>query len=239
MSEIADDTMMKAEAARSIAYGLVASAYNQLPRHESILRFRAEEVRAMFQPFIEDDLTSVKLRGDLEQGLITVEKFWSDTGYLSEEELITRLSVDRTRLFRGLNREGPPPPYESVRMGSTKVMTESTVQVSDIYGQLQYCPPQGLNDLPDYIGIELDFIRYLCIEAAIAFKEGNENKALALLEQEKDFLCGHILKWVPAFCDEVMDRAKEDLYSGMAQITKTFILIEAERIGCPPNNTKE
>jgi len=109
-------------------------------------------------------------------------------------------------------------------------MGEAALQVKKAYADLGYCLPQGWNELPDYVGIELDFLRYLCGEEAGAWKTGKKSRALVCLNKEKEFLCGHVLEWVPKFCDEVLASAKEDFYRGMAQVTKAFVAIEAERL---------
>ena len=229
MSEFTDEKIID-EATRGVAYGLLASVYNQLPSPDFLARVRAEEVRALFQPFILNDPASEEQRGELERGLQTVEEFWEQAGDLPEEELLVRLGTDRTRLFRGLNREGPPPPYEAVRKGSQTVMTEDTRQIAKAYAEFGYSDYWWLNEVPDYIGIELDFLCYLCIEAAKAWKAGDRSRALTCRNAEREFLCSHVQEWVPEFCDEVIDRAKEDLYRGMARVTKAFILIEGERL---------
>ncbi|MFN3396136.1 MAG: molecular chaperone TorD family protein, partial [Thermodesulfovibrionales bacterium] len=56
----------------------------------------------------------------------------------------------------------------------------------------------------DHIEIEFEFMWQLCKKTVSAFHKDN-NEADRLIKRQKDFLEMHITKWVPAFCDRILN----------------------------------
>lgn len=221
----------QAAEARERCYGLLASVYNSLPSASFIATLVRADVRSIFSSSLQSAAVPEPLSQDIEQGLQSVEEFRNKIGKMQEAELLVRLGVERTRLFRGIKRGyGPPPPYESVYTGGRRVMGDEAQQIKNLYTEFGYPFSEATKELPDYVGLEIDFMRYLCGKEAQAWKAGNQSKAMSLLNIESDFMCKHVCEWVPRFCDEVLADAKETLYQGIARLTKAFILIETERL---------
>ncbi len=109
-------------------------------------------------------------------------------------------------------------------------MGDEAQQIKNLYTEFGYPFSEATKELPDYVGLEIDFMRYLCGKEAQVWKTGNQSKAMSLLNIESDFMCKHVGEWVPRFCDEVLADAKETLYQGIARLTKAFVLIETERL---------
>jgi TorA maturation chaperone TorD len=110
-------------------------------------------------------------------------------------------------------------------------MGESTAKVSEEYSQAGLAiPEQHKNEPPDYIGFELDFMRYLCSQEVSAWKRKRFSDAKSLLERQKKFLSKHIIRWVPDFCDRVLEEAKTGFYRGIAKITKGFVKFEFDQL---------
>ena len=78
--------------------------------------------------------------------------------------------------------------------------------------------------MADYIGLELDFLRYLAGKQAQAWRSGQEAEADRLREREEGFLRDHIVTWVPGFCDLMREDAMLGFYQGLAAVTKGFVL---------------
>jgi TorA maturation chaperone TorD len=47
---------------------------------------------------------------------------------------------------------------------------------------------------------------------------------------EKKFICDHLIKWIPEFCDKIISQAEISFYGDLADITKNFITLEFEEI---------
>ena len=78
--------------------------------------------------------------------------------------------------------------------------------------------------MADYIGLELDFLRYLSAKEAQAWRSGQEAQADQWREREEGFLRDHIVIWVPRFCDLMREDATLGFYQGLAAVTKGFVL---------------
>jgi len=83
--------------------------------------------------------------------------------------------------------------------------------------------PEEWRQPPDYIGVELDFMRLLC-ERERQEREEKETDALRhILEIENSFLEEHLALWVPVFCEKMFQQAHEDYYRGVARLTAGLV----------------
>jgi TorA maturation chaperone TorD len=231
MTQPASNDMSQLAEARSRVYELLSNVYNRLPNNDFVEMLLDQDVRSLFGYATGDYMASNPQREELEQGIQAIELFRKQVGEVNRDDLITRLGVDRTRLYRGLKRDyGPPPPYESVYQGSHTVMAESALQVKNVYSVWGYQPPPIGNEPPDYIGIEIDFLRFLCSEEAAALRSEDREKAQKCLNAENDLLNNHMVGWIPRFCAEAQNYAKEELYRGITRLTSVYVVLEAERL---------
>jgi len=204
--------------ARSQIYNLFGALYLELPGLpllESV--FGDEFERQLSMAATKLDLTKMK------RGLKLVTRFVNDFKDQPRDEVLTLVSVDRTRLLRGVNAQlSPLPPYESVyREG--RLWGESTVDVAHTFPKLGAKLPEQWTEPPDYIGIEFDLMRLICQSEHDAWHSGDAAKALEYLEAGRDFLKKHILLWVPGFCDQMYQRAEITFYQGIARMTDGFV----------------
>jgi anaerobic sulfite reductase subunit A len=234
MSSLSFSVEAEVAMSRGSCYGLLASVYNLLPSSTFVARILSTDIRTMFRAVANGTSASETQLDDLEQGLRALDDFREQARNLEQKELAIRMGVDRTRLFRGIKRGyGPPPPYESLYRGSECVMAESAVQVKKVYFDIGYHLPQHCKELPDYIGIELDFMSHVCREEAQAWTTANKNRAVALLDTASKFVGEHLIMWVPGFCDEALNYAREGFYQGIAKITRAFVIIDYQRLRAP------
>ena len=203
---------------RSQIYGLLSSLYLELPSSKLL--------QSVFSAEFESQLSPVAAKFEVagvKQGLKLITKFVATFKDQPDEEVLKRVSVDRTRLLRGVNPQfSPPPPYESVYKDG-RLWGKSTVEVSQTYGRLGIKLPDSWTEPPDYIGIELDTMRLICLREREAWQDGSADKALEYLEAGRDFLSQHLLPWVSGFCKQMYDRAELDFYKGIAKLTQGFV----------------
>lgn len=213
---------------RSQIYSFLSSIYIQIPSLDFVKKLLDKESSSFLSTIPLDD----GLPQEMLEGLEDIQKFISTSKGKTVEEVQQSLNVDRTRLFRGLMADySPPPPYESVYREETQLlMGKSTIAVREIYAKAGVGVPDDYKEPPDYIGIELDFMRFLAQKEAKSWKNKKRANALGYLKKEGDFLEGHIAKWVPRFCDKVIDMATLDFYRGIAKMTKGFITDDREKI---------
>ncbi|OGO21817.1 MAG: hypothetical protein A2144_09580 [Chloroflexi bacterium RBG_16_50_9] len=197
---------------RARIYGTLSAIYTGLPGEQLVKLFSAwcasEQVPGQMPP------SGIKI------GLNTINSWLEKHGSTPSE--IAALETEFTRLFRGLGREkSPPPPYESVYLDSGLLYGPSTQRVADIYRRFQIIVKD--NEPPDYIAVELDFMRLLCEKEALA-RQSQDDGVRELISAENDFLREHPVAWVPAFCESVRRFDITSFYAGVADVTEGWIL---------------
>ncbi|MFQ6072669.1 MAG: molecular chaperone [Methanosarcinales archaeon] len=101
-------------------------------------------------------------------------------------------------------------PYESAyREGLLYI---HAVEVKKFYEANGFSISEDYKDLPDHVGLELEFMGHLC-------ERGD-------LEAQKKFFEDHLIKWVPNLCEEIIKKSESDFYKGIARITKEFLEME-------------
>ncbi|MCW3134764.1 MAG: molecular chaperone TorD family protein [Methanophagales archaeon] len=139
------------------------------------------------------------------------------------DELYEDLVDEYTRLFVGPYRLSVQP-YESWWVDG-KLMGESLLKVKRDYRKADIVKARDYAEPEDHIAFELKFMHYLCVEELSNFSLENKRFVECLILQ-KEFLKGHLLRWVPDFCDALYDCELTDFYKGIARLTKGFLLLE-------------
>jgi TorA maturation chaperone TorD len=209
---------------RSRIYMLLSIFYCQRPGEEFIKKLKNNK----FIQSINNALSSEN-EDIIKDGLKLLEMFINSLKDLPDAQTAENLSIDFTRLFRGIKKGyGPPPPYESIWRGEGRVMGQWTEKVLKEYAYSGI--GMDLSDeLPDYIGIELKFVALLCYKEAEAWRNNDSIMALRLLNKEQEFIDEHLKIWIPKFCTIMAREARSSLYKGIAILTKRFIEIESEK----------
>lgn len=198
---------------RSNVYGLLASVYRQ-------------EVNADLLHQVKDP----QFLGVLSDLGIQLS---SDFLQRPEEELLDELAVEFAGLFLGPG--GHISPHESVhhqRSGgqSGLLWGESTAEVKRFIESTGLSYDPEYKGLPDHISVELEFMQQLTLREEQAWRDEDEDGALDCLKTEKKFIEEHLVRWVPAFCDNVIKEAELPFYREMAALTKNFIEFDREEV---------
>jgi len=56
------------------------------------------------------------------------------------------------------------------------------------------------------------------------------NAATACRQVEKKFIEEHLTRWIPSFCEQVLQEAELPFYHAMAALTRSFIEFETEEM---------
>jgi len=133
-------------------------------------------------------------------------------------------------------------PYEAVYRDEREIdgkkvkgllMGPSTVDVKRFYKKAGAEIEKNFKELPDHIGTELDFLRFLCESEEEAWETGNEQAALNFLKIEKDFLKKHLINWLPDLCEKIFQKTKNNFYLAIAKITLDFVLSDSNTLSNP------
>jgi TorA maturation chaperone TorD len=207
--------------ARLSVYEMLSGFFLELPDRNM--------VSSIFDPDFDRRLSvvaSVFEAGEIREGLRFISRFLSSFRKKSREEILKRISIDRTRLFRGISeKHSPPPPYESFYR-EQRLSGQTSADVYRFYCRLGVTLPEGRAESPDYLGVEIDFMRLLCQGEEEAWLNNQPEKALKLLRASADFLNEHLLKWAPSFFEKMVEMADLDFYRGLAKLTGGFLKVD-------------
>jgi len=166
---------------------------------------------------------------DIQEGY----RLWKDFLARTDAQTLTDLAIDYVRAFIGAGTSGHAAayPYESVYTSPDHLlMQEARDEVRRIYVEEGLARADEFNEPEDHIAIELDFMAHLSKQTAGSLRSGDVITALAHLTRQQHFLAAHLLNWVPRFCDDALRFSKEDLYRGLAKVTRGFLELDREVI---------
>ena len=213
--------------ARAKLYQLLATVYIR-PPDQDFLRLLAGWVASSIKAEGPAQLLSEQMRHSL--GML--DSFFKKMEENSREELERTISVEFTKLFRGVKPlYSPLPPYESVyREEAGRVFGELTFGVHQEYRRFGFELSHGFSgEPPDHISFELEFMHLLCSREAEAWANEDEDEALRLLQVEKEFLKEHLMEWVPKLCGEVRKHDRVGLFHALADLTEGWVTFDYQQ----------
>lgn len=196
--------------ARGNVYGLLAAIFRAEPSEDFIRELRA--------PALSDVLSDM--------GVTLGDEFNTEPS----PHLTESLAVEYTRLFIGPGSHISP--YESVFVnvdgGQGGLWGETTVKVKKFIETAGFDYQPDFPGLPDHVGAELEFMQKLAETETRLRADGETERADWCLRVQKKFIDEHLGKWVPGFCDKVVEKAELAFYSEMAKLMKSFIEFERD-----------
>lgn len=160
---------------------------------------------------------------DDSEGGMLVRKWAVENVDASLASVLESVSVDRTRLFRGLSEVGPVPPYESLFVGGSKDNAVALSSVAACYAKIGFQQMGGVHDSPEYLGNELAFMDQVLSSEFAALEEGDDVKADGYRQLGDDFFRQHVGTWVLRYVQEMFQHTRTDLYRGLALMFEAFV----------------
>lgn len=148
-----------------------------------------------------------------------------------DDEASARLAVEHTRLFGGLREgEGPPPPFESAWLPRSEA-GEVVQSVTREYAAAGFADIDLDAGPQDHLAVELKFMALLAMKEAEALRHGSLDEAEVRVGQQRRFLHGRLLGWVPRWIDGLANQTQEPVYwaltglisAGLAQAAEEFV----------------
>ena len=174
------------------------------------------------QGIIEDTdiFDTLKLAFDIVQPdcVSLVEQMQTSLKRFTAQDLL----VEYTRLFIG-PFETPAPPYSSLYFGSDMLMDDETVWVMNRYKMAGLEFDRKLNDVPDHVAVETEFMYYLIHGELKALDAGNRDNALVFWEHQQTFFTRHYKKWVPQFCEKILSATENEYYRKLSETLNSFV----------------
>jgi TorA maturation chaperone TorD len=203
--------------ARRDLYGLLSSTYVQIPESK-VFELKWEPASELLKVPQEG---SKKVFKQIHKGLNLVEPYASDKARIDQGTLRS-LSRDWTRLFRGVDRHGMLPPYESLYRAE-RSQKKTAQEINRLFSGMGIQVPEEWHQPSDYIGVELDLMRLLCEKEFRLRDDGERNALREAVEAENSFLEDHLALWIPIFCKRMLEEAREAYYLGIAHLTSGLV----------------
>lgn len=200
---------------RSMIYGTLSHFYIYIP-DQKITSIDWKTSFYLLENPINETETIIK---EIEDGAKILINFTSKN--FTKESLLNLLK-EWTRILRGIDIKGPLPPYESVYL-TGRLQNKPAQEIYHLFLKMGVNIPEEWHQPPDYIGVELDFMRLLCERELEAWKIENLNLVKETFLTENSFIKNHIGSWVPDFCETMKKEARLKYFKGIARLTKGMI----------------
>jgi TorA maturation chaperone TorD len=212
---------------RAAFYNLLVAVFESLPDRALLAKIRDGEFERL--------LTRYRGLGEqgIQAGLDRISTFRIAIRERPEEEVLTELAVDRTRILRGTGHTDMKPPYEGLYKKGVR-FEDSVLGLRRFYRKAGLVPDETVSDSADYLSVELDFMRQLCRrEESLHLREGEAGEPVTktivrTIALQEEFLRLHLGSWVKEFCSAVGKHASTDFYRGVARILDAYIRMDRQ-----------
>jgi TorA maturation chaperone TorD len=178
---------------------------------------RADSYRFLSECYYLPDEELIQKVGDVAQ----TDLFFAELqDYIPPAVGLGSLRIDFTRLFVGPFKLLAPP-YGSFYLENHRIMGESTVDIRNRYEEEAL--DVVIDDAPDHIAMELEFMYFLVAKQTQAINEEDLGGIQSYRKKQKSFLCSHLASWLPEFSKNVQQNAQTEFYKKVAQLTKMFV----------------
>lgn len=141
------------------------------------------------------------------------------------ERAAAALEAEHTSLF--VLPSGVVPHEAFYRDEEKRLGGRVTAAVKQCYEAARAQTTDQCLELPDHIGVELEFMAFLCDLEEQFWAAGELTGVARCRELQHSFLNDHLLCWYQALCEKVESEATLDLYRALARLTVGFL--ESER----------
>ncbi|MGB8993425.1 MAG: molecular chaperone TorD family protein [Desulfobaccales bacterium] len=205
------------EEARSAVYGFFSQAFIRGPSQQFLAALisdaGAENLREIFpDAAYRQELAQVRL--DVREGGLTLEG----------------AALDFEALFR---IPGPHylSPYESVYRSQSAggrgcLCGPEAAAAERLYLRAGLEPTAGFSELPDHVGVEMEFMALLCRKAVDAMRTGDRATAQEYHHQQYCFFTEHIGTWVGLLAERLASQAQTSLYRFLGNFLNLFLELE-------------
>ncbi|NQV32336.1 MAG: molecular chaperone TorD family protein [Phycisphaeraceae bacterium] len=139
-----------------------------------------------------------------------------------KENTTQELLVEYAKLFIGPFKTLAPP-YSSLYFGSDMLMNDETIWVMNCYKKAGLEFDKKLNDVPDHVAVETEFMYYLIHSELKELDAGNRDNAHAFWEHQQTFFTRHYKKWVPQFCEKILSATENEYYKKLSESLNSFV----------------
>jgi TorA maturation chaperone TorD len=144
------------------------------------------------------------------------------------ENLSAELTAEHTSIFVLPSSHLP---HEAVYLDRDKRLGgRVTIGVRQFYERAGADILENCVDMPDHLGMELEFMGFLCGMEKKLRKDRDSAGLCACVRLQKEFIEEHLLKWVYQCCEKIGAGAASGFYKAVAYLTAEFMRIEEDYV---------
>jgi len=205
---------------REVLLRFLSLMVNVQPDIQFVQNIKNFDLKGISESFDNEDPTS-----KISLGVTEISDFLNETSHQKEEEVVSNLAVDWNRLFRGVSPGfGPTPPYEGLYLEDSANGSELLMQLIRIYNQAFLSNSKFKPDRPDYLGIELEFLKHLAEKEIAAWKALEPDAIQRDSILFKIFFEEHPKRWVNKYCNAALSASNTKFYQGVIHILEGTIV---------------
>jgi putative dimethyl sulfoxide reductase chaperone len=214
---MSDIEQIQWEEARRALYGFFSQAFIRGPSQQFLKAMISDEGTANLRGIFPDaayqqELAQVQL--DTREGRLTLE-----------EAVLDFEALFRVPGSRYLS------PYESVYRSKTAsgwgcLCGPETAAVERLYLKEGLGPSVEFAELPDHVGVELEFMAFLGLKVVEAMQAGDTATAQDYHHQQYCFFMDHVTPWVGLLAERLTSQAQTSLYRFLGNFLNLFLELE-------------
>ena len=171
--------------------------------------------------------------GTLLRGLQGIFDFENDLALAPDEVagLAAQITADAmeteyTQLFEVTTPQGALCGlYAGLHYGDRMQVMEEHVRFYNFFGLHM---PDRIEELPDHLCTELEFLRFLSTQEAYTIEKGQP--ALSFQKAQRDFISRHMLRWIDPLEQSVITYATVPFYKSLVRLIKAVLSSEFNRL---------
>ncbi len=133
------------------------------------------------------------------------------------------LEEQYVRAFMHSAERPPCLPYESVYVDPGRQAVGWIVALLEQeYAAAGLALSPSLQDLPDHVAVELEFMAFLCAQEADAWNREAVREGIQALERQAAFLDKHLARWLPEWARQVARANGEGIYPVVTETVRAF-----------------
>jgi TorA maturation chaperone TorD len=134
-----------------------------------------------------------------------------------------RLQEEYVQLFVLSPEYVPCLPCESAYLPSPVAPGWTAISLEQEYAGDGLGLSPALQEAPDHVAVELEFMALLCGREAEAWEAERPVKGVEILRRQAAFLDEHLGRWLPRFAAAVAGKGESELYTSVTQAACAFI----------------
>ena len=149
----------------------------------------------------------------------------------ADVNVLNVLAVDYVHAFIGSGVSGYSAayPYESVYTSPKRLMMqEARDEMLALYKAAGLAKKDSWKEGEDHIALELEYMAILAQRSVDEYEKGDEDAAITLLVQQRNFLEDHLFAWYPMMEADIQKFAKTNFYKGTGKLALGFLECDKE-----------